>query len=547
MAYYEHRKVGGANYYITPNVFEAIKLAEEFKASGTYDYFRGEASHLWQLKSTLARRGKSFIESQSYLNVCMLLAGILENHNATKYMFENSSNEIPDIFYAIAQHYGIPTNFLDFTRSPTVAAFFCLDNRPVSVEDDFCRIFCLNRRNFSARIEVTNRFCNKGRPVELIEIDVSNLWRLQAQEGLFLYLPIIITQDLVEHNFEDYCFPLDGILFPVQGDEIICEKALIYPTRKSQLEMVLDQFFYMRSVNEFDLEAIINRHISSQTKPSSNQRQPVKVSELYWPVSKDNPADLFENSPTKDYSWMQCNNNAWHPKSTDSWHELQRLPIAIDINMDLRFDEIRSKVNEQLLQHLLPESYVKRRLIELEVTLINYQPSFISDQQQALKKIKLGIEHIWDGMRLFPYSIEEIASSVSSFVALINAEYFFEQHPEKRETGSFWDQIYNEPFCIDLAADDGSESRAMIEEKSFVDLFRQGFITLLKEEFKEAYQSAFYFAIFAKLRTPCYLYDFDKLRALFVTQIIPTQMYMRGQWGVPIFFSPGQLSVLGPN
>ena len=52
-----------------------------------------------------------------------------------------------DAICAVAQHYGIPTNCIDFTTSAEVAGFFAADNanaRPLS--DESC-ILCLNTRD----------------------------------------------------------------------------------------------------------------------------------------------------------------------------------------------------------------------------------------------------------------------------------------------------------------------------------------------------------------------------------------------------------------
>ena len=67
---------------------------------------------------------------------------------------------------------------------------------------------------------------NKGR------CDVNNLWRLQAQRGVFLFC-----------NFNyDMDFPLDKIIFPYTGYPSYPTRKIVYPSDKSALELLLDQY-----------------------------------------------------------------------------------------------------------------------------------------------------------------------------------------------------------------------------------------------------------------------------------------------------------------
>ena len=84
-----------------------------------------------------------------------------------------------DALFAILQHYGFPTNYVDFTTDPAVAGFFSADcvTPPKDAGDSV--IYCLDTddlRDFYADFDEdpeTEKF--KAAPVS---IDVSNLWRL---------------------------------------------------------------------------------------------------------------------------------------------------------------------------------------------------------------------------------------------------------------------------------------------------------------------------------------------------------------------------------
>lgn len=121
------------------DVEEAIELAEEFRRQGTYDWFRGQVEP-WPPHTSLMRlyeqRGPAQVEHvkaklgrfKDFLRSHRELWEIAEDRNA---------------LFAVAQHYGIPTNYLDFTTEPAIAGFFACDTKQPKPGSDSC-IYCLN-------------------------------------------------------------------------------------------------------------------------------------------------------------------------------------------------------------------------------------------------------------------------------------------------------------------------------------------------------------------------------------------------------------------
>src|SRR5271166_3562894 len=104
------------------DVEEAIELAERFRQDGAYTWFRGQTKP-WPPHTTMARAHMAgeaqlrlawdrFLRLLSFMDVHPELRQIRENQNA---------------FLAVAQHYGIPTPYLDFTTEPAIAGFFACD------------------------------------------------------------------------------------------------------------------------------------------------------------------------------------------------------------------------------------------------------------------------------------------------------------------------------------------------------------------------------------------------------------------------------------
>jgi len=151
----------------------------------------------------------------------------------------SSLHENGTAILAVAQHYRIATSLLDFTRSPRVAAFFGTDG---AMRGDTGTIICLNHARFTESWSDINRrhTVENGFPLtELIEIDVRNLWRLQAQAGVFLRCHI-------DPAFLEMFSCFLHIHFPQQSDTALDSTESIYPSHKSHLEVLLDQYFLVQ-------------------------------------------------------------------------------------------------------------------------------------------------------------------------------------------------------------------------------------------------------------------------------------------------------------
>ena len=76
--------------------------------------------------------------------------------------------------------------------------------------------------------------------VRVLTIDVSNLWRLQNQHGLFL-------DTRADPNFLEMFSDFLHIEFSYSRDKQIGDARIIYPANKSHLENLLDQYFLIAS------------------------------------------------------------------------------------------------------------------------------------------------------------------------------------------------------------------------------------------------------------------------------------------------------------
>ena len=199
----------------------ALEAARELKEQD-YCVFRGQISR-WPVLPSLWR-----------VSLDERARAQLRLHRFAKW--SEQFGDLPDSkdgLTAIAQHHGVATPFLDVTMSPEIAAFFAQDG---AAEGEGV-IMAWRRED----IETMER-------LRLVELDVPNLWRLEAQQGAFL-----VAED------EDALQALRSaaiIRFPHSGDAPagLPERTAIYPERVSELEVRLGEFFNrLRQIENDDI------------------------------------------------------------------------------------------------------------------------------------------------------------------------------------------------------------------------------------------------------------------------------------------------------
>src|SRR5688572_14791455 len=95
---------------------EAIELCEQYKKDGTYNWFRGQVRDFRPLNPSLIRVDAARKEKiKEKLN---RFGGWAINEPALKRYHRDY-----DALFAIAQHHGLPTLYMDFTTEPKVAGF----------------------------------------------------------------------------------------------------------------------------------------------------------------------------------------------------------------------------------------------------------------------------------------------------------------------------------------------------------------------------------------------------------------------------------------
>lgn len=158
--------------YRVASIAEAQALAAAFLKDGSYDWFRGQAQN-WPLCSTFMRRPES-----EHDEIRAKIARFEHWAQTTAGLEEIVST--PDSLYAVAQHYGMPTNFVDFTTEPAVAAYFASERAPDEAGAESC-ILCLNTADL---FDIWKHMPGDYPVPECLRLDVPNLWRLVDADNL---------------------------------------------------------------------------------------------------------------------------------------------------------------------------------------------------------------------------------------------------------------------------------------------------------------------------------------------------------------------------
>jgi hypothetical protein len=490
---------------------EAVALAESLKADGSYDLFRGQARDYPPLPS-LARILASGDSAKA------------ERARRRLRLFEQWLASIPELaylldvgrehdFFAVAQHYGIPTNYLDFTSEPSIAGFFAADTREPPTDRRSC-IYLLNseelRDVWDTLKDVDER---AGAILELVTIDVTNLWRLQAQRGVFV---------ATNYNWE-IDFPLDRIVFPYSGYLAAPTAEEIYPTDKSPLEQLLDQ--------HFSLEAATYANEEIRAMIEDLQKKGSSASWDMWKAFRGGvyaPAFLAPDDLKALPSWNADDVRPWWDYVDEDYHAT--VGEHADVHVEATEPAaIGQEIREDVAKVLQANGGLRQRAVSWTFTGL---PAAV-DGNTLDEMFRV----IWNGMRRLPYSDDQLAIALGHLTRLLVGERT--SKPGGRDHERF-PALFDDGMQVELGYADGSGSRAYVSKRRLGAAMRADLRSLLVPEHQKLVDDPR--DVFRVLYNPQLLFDFGLLQSLFAEAVIPTQVVMRR---TPVLFNPARLVRLG--
>ncbi len=489
-------------------VIEGVQLTEEFKRDGRYDWFRGQTKDR-RIRSSLARLDDQ--QRSEAMEKFRRFHGWVKTTSGLEQLAAQD-----DAIIAVGQHYGLPSNFVDFTTEPAVAAFFASHCGQLGQTEESC-IICLNTQDLREFLE---SLPPEYKHVDFLRIDVPNLWRLEAQHGVFLFLPY--------PNFEDVLYDFDRILFPYSHDAPIMDEKHIYPIRKSHLESLLDQYFMNEELIDGtkrvkDLTGNFSVHHNEDQRPS-----------------RCDPDLIAGGTMPRLQSWSDENLGPWITADPEHWSKVQTTDsICIEIEDSIDFAAARENTADLVLHRL--DSLPKMRGFLIEWSVHFAHDSNKADLASALAQ-RLGL--LWDGLRSLPYTDDDIAQGIAACVALALC-----YDTEERDTAGFgieWlktaSLVFGESIEVEFGAPDGSYSRAFAQKDALLGAVRDDISEFLAPAYKQQLIGNIT-GLFQACQAPERLFEFDRLARLFAHQIAPIQVLSRSDGA--IFCSPARLDKFG--
>lgn len=458
---------------IVDNLDEAIIIAEEYKRTGKYDWFRGQ-SGIWPLVSSRNRLTDIGID-EAEERLSSLLG----------WSIENKISDNIDYVESIAQHYKIPTLLIDFTTDPKVAGFFASDKSGYEPNEYSC-IYCLNTENFNKKLNSYKKYLKlpENQLPRLLDVDIDNLWRLEAQNGEFMYQPSINLDSL--HS-------LHRIVFKIRKNDVkYFDKAYIYPESKSALEERLDSFFLMEQNNTNAQNT--NNFIQELEKNGMTVLKFEAGNELYIKEFIKNEEKLL------NYKWSNENLKLWENKNLEKYKDIYTTEkIQFEIKSFKNTEQNKEIVFKQISKLLTSNVGIRRKAIKISV--IDNE-----ENTELIQKFEKYSKLIWHGMRKLPYENVEIAKVMSDLIQMIDISIEGYEH-------------YDKDF-IKIGFSDviGSGNVAFVNKNLLFEAMRDDLNDFIIEKTTDVR------TIIYHIRSPQLLYKFEKLKRLFVESIIISQV-----------------------
>ncbi|MFS4467533.1 FRG domain-containing protein [Maribacter sp. 2210JD10-5] len=479
------------------NLEEAMNLAKKFSDSGKYNLFRGQAQN-WNVTPSSARLNQNEFE-EGIEKLKRLYSFFETSENLLKYQ----SNI--DWFFAVAQHYGLPTNYIDFTTNYRVSAYFATNSNSNEIGKESV-IICLNETDFADFIKHTQSIYLNDKVIApyISKIDVHNLWRLQSQEGLFLFTPY--------SNIESY-YNFDRIIFPYEKPYKGITKNLIYPENKSELEIHLDYYFNRE-------ERLIGQ------KRFRKFADEMKMPGFTMPDLK---IDNFLRNKKEHKSWESEHFSKWSYAFLENWKTLEsesviNLKLPIDSNSYQEFSD-----TSMLSFNDLDKDVKRNQNLKFVIDLNGNTKSF----KDLAKRIENSCVRIWDGTRNLPFTNFDIYKIIIDYI-------FFEYYEHISEKAfSYGDR---ELIVLELTNKHHSMTRCYVTKSKLEEAFREDIKDVLIEDYEQDITSL----VLLKVNIPQIIFDFEKLLALFKEEMIAYQVVYNSEKINPvIFYSPTELNILG--
>jgi hypothetical protein len=495
--------------YEAADVNEAVAMAERFKAAGKYDWFRGQLRD-WPPRSTVCRKNSEGKTGDEDLNMVLVEFAYWAAHTDGLESLVDRRDEI----IAVAQHYGLPTTFIDFTTEPGVAGFFACDGKNPS-QDGLSCIYCLETADLMSVWEfyrpVLEEQTGGKAAIELIRLTVPNLWRLEAQAGTFLHC---------SGNWDEI-YKMDRIVFPYTGYPTYPPRSEIYPERQSALEILLDGYF-ARECNRRGMDGLLE--VFKRLKERGVNIEPVYIP----PDPLHYYADCFVSGGLPELpSWSKESLAPWLRLETELLHTTLGGEIKLAVDLQSEGRKLSRSVTASVTAALRQNADLRQRAVRWHMG---------KERDASLED---AVSRLWDGLRRLPVSDDNLAEGLGLCVALHQSG--LRPETDRAKQIALISKFINDPMEVQFAGKHGGHTNGYVATDQLYAALRSDVREYLRPEHLHRAESVELLLLICK--APERLFDLEKLAHLFTAQIAPTEVLL-GTDGA-FFYSPARLVIFG--
>ncbi len=352
-------------------------------------------------------------------------------------------------------------------------------------------IYCFSESDFSGLSSV-----------RIVELDVANLWRLQAQRGLFLDF-----RD--QEQVPDIRSIATRIFFPsVKLTEQ--ERSYLYPVRKSALENVLDQWFYRHQVDTMMSDFVGIKHhltVKRYSYPGAFQ----------WRVVPDLP-------PT----WVGEHQGWFLPIVEPEAVLRSTSPVSISLpaSSDIgdAVEHVRCLVEAPILA-----SRTSGQLLTFAIDVDSTTYPLVAGAERLLNRV-------WDGVRTLPYDLSELVACISLTTALVLL-----RATGHDEIDDWHENLWGETDLLEVAPVGGHIEAGFVSKAALAEAFTTSHFHELASPFRRLAE-ANRRDLMTFVVDPWILFDFKRFKRIFVEQFIPSAV--DGYWKEDIGLYEGALQCM---
>lgn len=279
------------------------RLKKDEKKFGEKYYYRGQI-HCWPIQSSVSRvnNNPEEIEKTEFF-----VKKLRENRTLNL----QNDDEYLNKCLAIAQHYGYKTDFIDFTTSIEVAAYFATDGIGMHPEYKYGYLWRISEKEIESiksvvkkavrLLEQNNSLTNfqkenleKLKTADynpFFDFSIPELSRMNNQKGIFLWdFANIVTFYYFKDREADFEFRHDGQVY--SSNTINTE--IIYP-KPNVLESEIERFKSIEAMKEFKTSDIFKGANKLVLRPR-NSLTSCYLRDNKWPCDFGKTSGLFERS-----------------------------------------------------------------------------------------------------------------------------------------------------------------------------------------------------------------------------------------------------------